>query len=77
MTHDLRDEAFLAEYGSVVEKVKADTANVDLRVFIRDELDGQLVGPLFNQKGRALRPIITAYLTVLISLVTLITMRSG
>ena len=53
MTHDLMNEAFLAEYGSVVEKVKANPANVDLRVFIRDELDGQLVGPLFNQKGRA------------------------
>lgn len=53
MEHDLVGEEFLAEYGSVVEKVKADPANVDLREFIRDELDGQLVGPLFNKIGRA------------------------
>ena len=53
MEHDLVGEEFLAEYGSVVEKVKADPANVDLREFIRDELDGQLVGPLSNKIGRA------------------------
>ena len=51
--HDLVGEEFLSEYGAVVEKVKADPANVDLREFIRDELDGQLVGPLFNKIGRA------------------------
>ena len=53
MEHDLVGEEFLAEYGAVVEKVKADPASVDLREFIRDELDGQLVGPLFNKIGRA------------------------
>ena len=53
MEHDLVGEEFLAKYGAVVEKVKADPANVDLREFIRDELDGQLVGPLFNKIGRA------------------------
>ena len=53
MEHDLVGEEFLAEYGAVVEKVKADPANVDLREFIQDELDGQLVGPLFNKIGRA------------------------
>lgn len=53
MEHDLVGEEFLAEYGAMVEKVKADPANVDLREFIRDELDGQLVGPLFNKIGRA------------------------
>ena len=37
----------------MVEKVKADPAGVDLREFIRDELDGQLIGPLFNKIGRA------------------------
>lgn len=46
-------EEFLAEYKEVVEKVKADPASVDLRAFIRDELDGQLVGPMFNKIGRA------------------------
>ena len=53
MEHDLMGEDFLAEYGEVVEKVKADPASVDLREFIRDELDGQLVGPMFNKIGRA------------------------
>lgn len=52
MEHDLMGEDFLKEYGEVVQKVKADPASVDLRVFIRDELDGQFLGPLFNQKGR-------------------------
>ena len=53
MEHDLMGEEFLAEYGEVVEKVKADSASVDLREFIRDELDGCLFSVLFNQKGRA------------------------
>jgi tetratricopeptide (TPR) repeat protein len=53
MEHDLMGEEFLAEYGEVVQKVKANPANVDLREFIRNELDGQLLGPMFNQKGRA------------------------
>ena len=53
MEHDLMGEEFLAEYSDVVEKVKADPAGVDLREFIRDELDGQLIGPLFNKIGRA------------------------
>ena len=53
MEHDLMGEEFLAECKEVVEKVKADPAGVDLREFIRDELDGQLVGPMFNKIGRA------------------------
>ena len=53
MEHDLMDKKFLVEYGEVVEKVKADPDSVGLREFIRDELDGQLVGPLFNKIGRA------------------------
>ena len=53
MEHDLMCEEFLAEYKEVVEKVKADPASVDLRAFIRDELDGQLVGPMFNKIGWA------------------------
>jgi len=53
MEHDLMGEEFLAEYKEVVEKVKADPAGVDLRAFIRDELDGQLVGPMFGKIGRA------------------------
>ena len=53
MEHDLMGEEFLAEYGEAVEKVKADPASVDLREFIRDELDGQLAGPMFSKIGRA------------------------
>ena len=53
MEHDLMGEEFLAEYGDVVEKVKADPAGVDLREFIRDELDGCLFSVLFSQQGRA------------------------
>ena len=53
MEHDLMGEEFLEEYGDVVQKVKADPAGVNLQKFIRDELDGQLLGPMFNQKGRA------------------------
>ena len=53
MEHDLMGEEFLAEYGEVVEKVKADPDSVGLREFIRDELDGQLVGSMFNKIGRA------------------------
>ncbi len=53
MEHDLMGEEFLAEYGEVVEKVKADPVSVDLREFIRDELDGCLFSVLFNQQGRA------------------------
>lgn len=33
--------------------MKTDPSGVDLREFIRDELDGQLVGPMFNKIGRA------------------------
>ena len=50
--HDLMSEEFLAEYSEMVQKVKADPASVDLRVFLRDELEGQLFGSLFNQKGQ-------------------------
>ncbi len=53
MEHDLMGDEFLEEYGDVVQKVKADPAGVDLREFIRDELDGQLVSPMFNKMGRA------------------------
>ena len=53
MEHDLMGEEFLVEYGEVVEKVKADPASVDLREFIRDELDGCLFSVLFNHQGRA------------------------
>ncbi len=53
MEHDLMGEDFLKEHGEVVKQVKADPASVDLRAFIRDELDGCLFSVLFNQQGRA------------------------
>ena len=52
MEHDLMGEEFQKKYGEVVQKVKVDPAGVDLREFIRDELDGQFFGSLFNQMGR-------------------------
>ena len=53
MEHDLMGEDFLKEYSEVAKQVKADPASVDLRAFIRDELDGCLFSVLFNQQGRA------------------------
>ena len=53
MEHDLMDKDFLEEYGQVVKQVKAHPAGVDLRAFIRDELDGQLTASLFHKKGQA------------------------
>jgi len=53
MEHDLMGEDFLKEYGEVAKHVKTDPASVDLREFIRDELDGCLFSVLFNQQGRA------------------------
>ena len=53
MEHDLMGEDFLKEYSEVAKQVKADPASVDLREFIRDELDGCLFSVLFNHQGRA------------------------
>ena len=53
MEHDLMSEKFLEEHGEVVNQVKADSSNTDLRTFIREELFGCLFSALFNQKGRA------------------------
>ena len=53
MEHDLMGGKFLAEHGEVVNQVKADPGNTDLRAFIREELFGCLFSALFNQKGRA------------------------
>ena len=51
--HDLMGEDFLNEYGEVAKQVKADPASVDLRAFIRDKLNGQIMVPMFNKVGRA------------------------
>ncbi|GJN65081.1 immunity protein Imm33 domain-containing protein [Faecalibacterium gallinarum] len=51
--HDLMGKDFLNEYGEVAKQVKADPASVDLRAFIRDKLNGQIMVPMFNKIGRA------------------------
>jgi len=51
--HDLMSEEFLKEYGEVVQDIKNDSTSVDLRNFIRDELDGCLFSILFNKQGRS------------------------
>ena len=51
--YDLMGEDFLNEYGEVAKQVKADPASVDLRAFIRDKLNGQIMVPMFNKIGRA------------------------
>ena len=53
LEHDLMGEDFLNEYGEVAKQVKADPASVDLRAFIRDKLNGQIMVPMFNKIGRA------------------------
>ena len=53
MEHDLMGEDFLKEYSEVAKQVKADPASVDLRAFIRDKLNGQIMVPMFNKIGRA------------------------
>lgn len=53
MENDLMGEDFLKEYSETVKQVKGNPSSVDLRIFIRDELDGQLAGPMFNKEGRA------------------------
>ncbi len=45
IAHDLMSENFQKKHGDIIED--------DLREFIRDELDGQLTGSLFNSQGRA------------------------
>ena len=51
--HDLMANEFLEEYGEVVQMVKTNHSSVDLRTFIRDELNGQIIIPMFNQIGQA------------------------
>lgn len=53
MEHDLMGAAFLEDYGSLVKQVKANPGSADLRVFLRDKLNGQLISIFFNQTGRA------------------------
>lgn len=52
MEHDLMGEDFLQKYGDLVKQAEADPAAADLRVFIRDELGGQLISSLFDPYGQ-------------------------
>lgn len=52
MEHDLMGDEFLKEYGEVVQKVKNGSADINLREFIRDNLDGCLFSGIFNKQGR-------------------------
>ena len=53
MEHDLMSLTFLERYDSVAQRFQADLSHLDLRPFIRDELDGQLFFPLFDEEGAA------------------------
>ena len=44
---------FLKQYGDVVHSVKNNAANVDLRLFIKEKLNGSLTKALFNKEGRS------------------------
>lgn len=51
MEQGLMGEDFLQKHGQVVQQLKAEPASVDLRAFLRDELEGRLAASLFNQQG--------------------------
>ena len=53
MEHDLMSEEFSERYGDTVKQVKTDPAGIDLREFLRDELDGKLLPQYFNDDGAA------------------------
>ena len=50
--HDLLSDDFLKQYGELVSKIKADPASLDLRAFIKDELNGQIIVSMFNKTGQ-------------------------
>lgn len=50
--HDLMSETFMDEYSDLVKQVRVEPSGVDLRIFIREKLDGQLFTTLFSQKGQ-------------------------
>lgn len=53
MVNDLMSDDFLERFGDLVSRIKSGSADDDLRVFIKDNLDGQLTRFLFNSRGRA------------------------
>ena len=53
MVNDLMRDDFLEQFGDLVSQIKSGSADDDLRVFIKDNLNGQLTRFLFNKQGRA------------------------
>lgn len=53
MVNDLMRDDFLEQFGDLVARIKSGSADDDLRVFIKDNLNGQLTRFLFNKQGRA------------------------
>ena len=53
MENDLMSDDFLEQFGDVVSNVKNGSTDEDLRLFIRDNLNGRLTRSLFNKTGRA------------------------
>ena len=53
MEHDLMSVEFMERYWEQVQPFMADLSRADLRSFIRDQLNGQLFGALFNKEGAA------------------------
>lgn len=48
---DLMSEQFLEQYPEVIQDVLEGHLQIDLRAFLRDELDGWLIYPYFNEIG--------------------------
>lgn len=48
--HDMMDEEFAEDFAEMIDSVK-NGGDVDLRVVLRDELDGLLAYPYFNEEG--------------------------
>lgn len=53
MEHDLMSLSFLEGYGGLAQRFQDDLSNLDLRPFLRDELDGQLPFSLLDEEGAA------------------------
>ena len=53
MVNDLMRDDFLERFGDLVSRIKSGSADDDLRVFIKDNLNGKLTRFLFNKQGRA------------------------
>ncbi|MFR6186727.1 MAG: hypothetical protein ACLUJG_15200 [Lawsonibacter sp.] len=74
MEHDLMSVEFMERYWEQVQPFMADLSRADLRGFIRDQLNGQLFGALFNKEGQPLLPTTMGRQTALTSPATLTTM---